>query len=65
MADGTTNSEAKYGQFAVGDASSRYALQISDYEGVYSLAGDSLTDLSGRSFSTRGDDQDGSALNCA
>ena len=53
---------AKYNAFKVGDSSIKYKMAVSGYSGT---AGDALTYHSGEEFSTRDQDNDANASNCA
>ena len=56
---------ARYSNFKVGEASSKYQLTISGYIANASTAGDSLSDHNGAKFSTFDQDNDGSGHHCA
>ncbi|XP_078574737.1 receptor-type tyrosine-protein phosphatase S-like isoform X4 [Branchiostoma floridae x Branchiostoma japonicum] len=57
-----TVAHAEYSQFAVGDAASKYTLQIGGYAGT---TGDSFTTSNGMKFSTMDQDNDNATVNCA
>ena len=53
---------AYYSTFSIGDRRTEYTLTVGDYNGT---AGDSLTYNNGHKFSTRDNDNDNRAENCA
>eukprot|EP00058_Branchiostoma_floridae_P025435 XP_002610925.1 hypothetical protein BRAFLDRAFT_91522 [Branchiostoma floridae] len=53
---------AEYSQFAVGNAASKYTLQIGGYAGT---TGDSFTTSNAMAFSTKDQDNDKAAVSCA
>ncbi|XP_035699734.1 uncharacterized protein LOC118432302 [Branchiostoma floridae] len=57
-----TVAHAEYSQFAVGDATSKYTLQIGGYAGT---TGDSFTTSNGMKFSTKDQDNDNATVSCA
>jgi ficolin len=62
MADGSDYRYAKYTNFQIGDASTKYQISVSGYSGD---AGDDMSGMSGYPFSTHDQDNDSWSSNCA